>query len=308
MVGITLVALQIDIGETVAALQGGDWFLMAFVLMFFQIGIFVRAARWQVLLKGLGLNPGFWRLTGLYFAGSFFNTFLPTGFGGDVVRVLEVGRDVKAEDGLATVIIDRASGLFVLFVLALIALPFQFSLFPPQLNALVIVVSIVGIVGWFALTSTDLLIRLTTKLPFPGVSKATDILTAIRSIDSRSVWGAVGYSILFNAVLITSYWLTARVFNVILPISVFAVFTPLSSILLLLPSIQGWGVREPTNVLLLGAVGVLPEPAVAFSIGTYLLNLTNAVIGGVYYAYYTLTNIAQLNGPEEVEDAPSEAR
>lgn len=279
------------------------------VLVFFQIGIFIRAARWQVLLKGLGLNPGFMRLTGLYFAGAFFNTFLPTGFGGDVVRVLEVGRDVKPSDGLATVIIDRASGLFVLFVLALLALPFQFDLFPMQLNLLVIGVSVVGIIGWFILTSTDLLVRLVSQLPLPGLDKITDLLRAIRRIGPGAIWGAVGYSVLFNVVLIVSFWLTARVFGINLPITVFAVFTPLASILLLLPSIQGWGVREPTNVLLMGAVGVTPEAAVAFSIGTYLLTFSNGVIGGIYYAMYTLGSVTQRQtGPEsEQEETATEA-
>ncbi len=304
VVGITLVASQINIQETLAALREANWLLMSAVLLYVQLGIFVRAARWQTLLQGLGLNPGFWRLTGLYYAGAFFNTFLPTGFGGDVVRVLEVGRDVKPADGLATVIIDRASGLFVLFVLALVALPFQFQLFPTELNALVVTISMVGIAGWFILIGTDLIPRVLANLPLLGMQKIIDVLVAIRKIGQKSIWQAVGYSLLFNLILISSYWLTARVFDVNLSITVFVVFTPLSAILLLLPSIQGWGVREPTNVLLLGSVGIAPEPAVAFSFGTYLLTLSNGVIGGLYYAYYTLANIAKRTEVDET-DVPS---
>jgi len=299
--GISIVATQIDIPETAASLRDANWLLIGIVLVFFQLGIVIRAFRWQVLLSGLGLQTNLLKLAGLYFAGAFFNTFLPTGFGGDVVRVLEVSKDVKPDEGIATVVLDRGSGLLMLFVMALVALPFEYQLFPLELVLIVIAVCLAGIIGWILVVHTDLALIVLNKNANPAVQKITPIFSAIRRIERTAVWKAIGFSVLFNILLILSYWGISEALSLGLPVTVFAVFTPLSAILLLLPSIQGWGVREPTNVLLLGAVGVAPEPAVAFSIGTYLLTFSNAVIGGIYYAIYTVVNLSDRTETSQPE-------
>jgi hypothetical protein len=76
--------------------------------------------------------------------------------------------------------------------------------------------------------------------------------------------------------------------------------------LLLLPSIQGLGVREPVNVLLLGAVGISPESALAFSVGVYMETLSTGLVGGVYYAIYSIVMMSRKRSQPEA-DLPVEA-
>ncbi len=69
------------------AARGADLRCYALAVGLAVNGILLRSARWHALLKAVGARVSFGRAVYLYFVGAFFNTFLPTGFGGDVVRV-----------------------------------------------------------------------------------------------------------------------------------------------------------------------------------------------------------------------------
>jgi uncharacterized protein (TIRG00374 family) len=98
----------------------------------YALGVALRAVRWRALLVALDLRIPLRRLVYLYFAGYFFSAFLPTGFGGDVVRVLELSQEAQTAAVLGTVVLDRLTGLLVLFAMALLALPFTVELLPAQ--------------------------------------------------------------------------------------------------------------------------------------------------------------------------------
>jgi uncharacterized protein (TIRG00374 family) len=309
--GITLVALQINLGELWQGLLLADWRIVAVAMLIFQAGIFIRALRWWALLVALGPPPSLMRLVGLYYSGAFFNTFLPTGFGGDVVRAVEIGQDTDANVAIATVGLDRLSGLAVLFIIALGALPFSLSILPGQLILLIVAVCVAGLVGWVLLLHTRIVVSVLgwvdSLLKAVDLSRLVAIADTIRTLNRQAVRRAVMASFAFDLLLIGTQYVLSLAFDLGVPILVFALFTPLSSLLLLLPSIQGLGVREPALTLLLGSVGVPPEQAVAFAVGVYSLTLSTGLVGAVYYAIYSLASVARRRAeavPEvEIEDA-----
>ena len=79
------------------------------VLFFINI---VLACRWKVLLD-VGENSLSWfKLLQLYLVGGFFNAFLPTGLGGDVMRVRLSGNTNKNYSGaFAAVFVERLLGI-----------------------------------------------------------------------------------------------------------------------------------------------------------------------------------------------------
>jgi hypothetical protein len=251
------------------------------------------------------------RLVGLYYSGAFFNMFLPTGFGGDVVRAVEIGQDTDANVAIATVGLDRLSGLMVLFIIALGALPFSLSILPGQLILLIAAVCVAGLVGWVLLLHTSVMVAILrwidSLIGLIDLSRLVAIAETIRDLDRKAVRQAVLASFAFDALLIVTQYILSLAFGLGVPILVFALFTPLSSLLLLLPSIQGLGVREPTLTLLLGSVGVPAEQAVAFAVGVYGLTLSTGLVGAVYYAIYSLASVARRRAETapggEVEDA-----
>src|SRR5437870_11555110 len=80
----------------------------------------ISGFRWQLLARPLGYEQPVWQFTRFYFIGMFFNLFLPTSVGGDVVRAWYLGHGSEASAFLS-VLVDRLSGFVVLLALACIA-------------------------------------------------------------------------------------------------------------------------------------------------------------------------------------------
>jgi uncharacterized protein (TIRG00374 family) len=90
LIVLTIVIVNVGAENLFAALRAIDlkWFAVALIIHL--IGIVIRTWRWSMLIKSFGAPVSFGRLFYLYMAGTFFNTFLPTGIGGDVVKIIEL--------------------------------------------------------------------------------------------------------------------------------------------------------------------------------------------------------------------------
>jgi uncharacterized membrane protein YbhN (UPF0104 family) len=265
-----------------------DWRLYGLAAALALVGIGVRALRWQALLEAVGARVPFRRTLYLYFVGAFFNTFLPTGFGGDVVRVLEIGPGATSQQAAGTALVDRLTGFIVLFALALVALPFGYRLLPPG-TAVTIAVVALGVLAASALLFQGRLLRwLTGWLPH-SLSLAGDAwigrtYAVITACGRRGVGLALLYSLWFNLQLMVESVLVARALGVDASPWVFFMFVPITTAALLVPiSISGFGVREGLYVTLFGQLGVDPARAVALSLATYSLDIVTGLVGGVIY-------------------------
>jgi uncharacterized membrane protein YbhN (UPF0104 family) len=300
---LTFVLLTIGlerIGRTLLQAQPGP-LLIAF--SFFVAGVVVRAVRWRALVLALDLNVPLGRLVYLYFVGTFFNTFLPTGFGGDVVRVLELSQDAQTTVVFGTVVLDRLTGLLVLFAMALLALPFTVGLLPLQIWLTVGAVATAGLIAGGLVLQGSWLRRLGRWLPGPlsltgegPLSRAYDAVTAC---GWRAVGAALFYSLIFNSLLVLLNYLAARAVGMHLSLTYFLVFVPVLSLALTVPiSFGGLGVREGVAALLFTQVGVDEALAVAFSLAVYAIGRITGLFGGLLYA---LQSIRGLRRP--VDDA-----
>ena len=106
---------------------------LALAFALFVSSLVVRAFRWRVLLQGLGIKVPFGRLVRLYFVGQFFSSFLPSQFGGDVMRAVELTQDTQSSAAIGTVLVDRMTGLIMLFAMGLAVLPCQAARMEPWL-------------------------------------------------------------------------------------------------------------------------------------------------------------------------------
>ena len=126
---VYLLVFQIDVRELWSVVRQARWGYLVVAMILMIMGTALRAVRWQVLLQALDIHVPLRRLVQLYFIGAFFNIFLPTGLGGDAVKMAELARSTgRAPEAVGTTLVDRATGLWVLFVLALLALPFSYTL------------------------------------------------------------------------------------------------------------------------------------------------------------------------------------
>jgi uncharacterized membrane protein YbhN (UPF0104 family) len=283
---LTYVLLTIDLRELWDAVRGARWGYLALASLLMISSVPLRAVRWRVLLRALDIHVPLGRLVKLYFVGTFFNIFLPTGFGGDAIRMLELSRQSRqTPEAIGTVLVDRATGLWVLFALGLLALPFGYDLLPRETALIIGGVSAVGLIGGWLVMGTRLLPWLSAHTKLPGQAKLERFSRAVSGCGYVALGKACAVSLAFNLLNITVNYLIATGMRVGLPWSVFFLFTPIQSISLMLPSVGGLGVREETFKQLYHTVGVAEGVAVAMSLTNFVLQpVIPGLIGGLLYA------------------------
>lgn len=275
-------------GEMVAVLRRADvrYLLTAFLL--FVLSLVIRAYRWLVLIRGLDPRVLFGRLLRLYFVGAFFNAFLPSTYGGDVIRALELTQDTESAAAIGTVLLDRMTGLLVLFAMGLAALPFLAGRLEPWLVWILIGVAGGGLIAGVLVLQGSLLQRLTKWLPpflsLTGRGPLAKIYAAVTGCGRRAVWSALAVSVVFNVVNIVINWLCGMAVGMGLGLGYFFATTPLLSISGLVPSIGGWGVRETVSTAIFAPAGIGESVAAALGLILNGITLATGLIGGVVYA------------------------
>lgn len=294
--GIAFILSKIEPAQTLSLLLQTDLRWAAVALLLVMSSLVLRAYRWLLLLRGLGASPPFEKLARLYFVGHFFNAFLPTGFGGDVVRLVEITRSVPKDIAAGTVLLDRLTGLLMLLVLALVALPFRPAAFPPFQAALVSVVALGGLLVGALLLDGRLLRAFARFLPGPlspsGEGAVARLLRAVQAVGWRALGGSLLVSLLFNLMQVGWWWAAARALRTPVPFGYLVLVVPLLAISLLVPTIGGFGARESVaTVLFDGAVvagGVAPLAAgtgFALSALVFLLERLAGLPGGPLYLW-----------------------
>jgi hypothetical protein len=279
--GFLWIGLTVDlraVGSAVRTLPITS-FLAAVALSF--VGLFVGAARWQVLLRAYGAPsiPRFSRLAQLYFVGFFYNTYLPGGVGGDVVRGVvtrESFGDAGATRALTVVLVERVLGLGGL--LALVAALLTFA--PPRGFEGVAGFAALGVVGALAgVASIAFARRLGPKLPGPIGRLASSLpelanvpafaLAFAMSLVTQSIVGLGGYAIL-------------RGLTDVLSMGDAFVIAPLASATAFLPfTVGGAGAREAAYVFVGEPMGLSATDATAASLLVWAAQLVVAAMGGL---------------------------
>ena len=93
------------------------WMLAA--LLTYGLMLLVSAWRWQLLLEVQRIPVRFGLLTNSFLVATFFNNFLPSNIGGDVVRVADTAPFAGSKTVATTIVlIDRVLGLIALLAVA----------------------------------------------------------------------------------------------------------------------------------------------------------------------------------------------
>jgi uncharacterized protein (TIRG00374 family) len=258
-------------------------------------GELVRGYRWGVLLWSLGVQVRWRRLTALYFVGSFYNLVLPTGFGGDAVKALELSQDAGAPAAISSVLVERFSGLFVLFILAALALAGGFlggyRLGRPMVTLTILAVSLVSLLVVALLVQRTWIERWGRSLHLDRLlgrfKILRDLWASLGMYSRRALAKATGAALLFNLMQILANILLAMAVGINVPADVplqyFFLFVPLIAVSTMLPSLGGLGVREGMYVLLFTQVGVDEDHALALALARDATLLVLALIGAVIY-------------------------
>jgi hypothetical protein len=286
---------QAGLARLAETVRAADLRPYAFAVVLGFTGILLRAFRWKVLLDAVGARVPFRRAAYLYYVGAFFNTFLPTGFGGDVVRALEAGPGTHSTQAAGTIVVDRLTGFIMLFVLALAALPFGSAALPIGATLLIAALSL-GVLAASALLFEGRLLRwITARLPralsLAGEGWLARTYSVITACGRAALLKALAASLAFNLGQTLAGVLITQALHINVSAWTLFLFMPIAAVTLLVPSLGGIGVRESAYVALFAQVGVGDAQAVAFSLGLYSIDVIPGLFGGALYLLSSALNL-----------------
>jgi uncharacterized protein (TIRG00374 family) len=286
LIVLAIVVVNVGAQNLLDALRTIDlrWFVIAALIH--VLGLVIRTWRWSLLIAALGAPIAFGRLFYLYMAGTFFNTFLPTGIGGDVVKIIELSPERGGAHAFSTVLADRLTGILGSSLIALTVAVLDPADLPLDVRWGVIAVSMAVLLASALLTQRRLLDRFFTRLPFWSrlPKKLIKIYEALTAYSIGAIARSTLISLPFTLTLIGTQYALALGLGVSAPIRYFALFIPMVALIQLLPiSFNGLGVREGAFQVLFGTVGVGEAQAVAMSLMYYIVRVVIGLLGGLMY-------------------------
>jgi hypothetical protein len=272
--------------------RGGDVLLFACAVALYGGMLAISTWRWRLLLQALGFPARLRDLTSSYLVATFFNNFLPSNIGGDVVRVRDSSKLTGSTTAsLAVVAVDRILGLGALYLLALVAFLLGGSAVRHLAGARVVLAGLglafAGIAYVFFRPGTARRLMAWSRLnTIEWVSKQFEIVQGavhVYRTDLGTVTLAFGASVALQTLVVLYFYTVAHALLIPLPFPAALLMVPLCTLIQTVPiTFNGWGLREGLFVVYFSQVGLPRDNALAFSlVGASLivvLSLSGAVV------------------------------
>ena len=266
---------------------------LAAALALYLMMVLASAVRWGILLRAQHVHLPYSFLTQSFLVATFFNNFLPSNIGGDVVRITDTAKAAGSKTLATTVVlIDRGLGLLGLALMAATgaSLMQRMSVGPVGPALLWAGFAIGAIVATPALLIPEQLGRLLQPLRVfhqewvdARIEKLTNTLTRFKETPA-ALAGCFAGAVLVQGILVGFYVAIARSMNIPIGFAELAVIVPISFIVQMVPvSVNGFGVREATFGFYFTRLGLPLESALLVSFVGAALIMLFSLSGGVAY-------------------------
>lgn len=250
------------------------------------VAVLAGISRWNVLLRGRGIQLPFATLARSFLVGRFLGAFTPSTTGLDGYRLYDVQKRTGDLAGSTAVIaIEKLVGLVGMATVCLCLLPFGLS---ERLGWTAVAVALgmagVALLGLFVLGSPTRARSVFAMFPRPIRGRAEKIADALSGsgLSMRTLGPALALGIVSHLALSSTFAASGLAVHVAVPVATLLSVGNAIVIAVLLPiSIGGIGVREGVAVALLAGAGVDTSDAVLLGLVSYLTGQVPALLGGL---------------------------
>ncbi|MBE0476058.1 MAG: flippase-like domain-containing protein [Coriobacteriia bacterium] len=287
---LAFVLSHVELTAVSGALRSLDtpWLLASAAAVYAAVAL--SAFKWGVLLRARGRPLRLLRLTRHYLVGLFFNNFLPTSVGGDVVRAWDAGRDLDdAAEAAASVVAERLIASVALALTAAIGLPFV-----EERAGAAAAVAVVGVAG-VGLSALFLAPGLSERMVSSAMRGRFETIAGWVDRTSRAVGetlrrpgtvlGVLALSVGFQGLVALVNWCLFRALGSPIGFGECVVYTSIVSAATMVPvSVSGHGVREAGYAYFFALAGVGPAAAVTASLLFFSVVAACTLPGAVLFA------------------------
>ena len=297
---ITLICRKVNLSHVWISIRDAERLPILLGILLCLGTVAISGWRWQRLLRTFQIALPLGPLICIAQIGQFFAMFLPGPVGDDLTRMLYISRLApgRVAEACTTVLLDRCIGLASVLLLAVLCIPWQWSLLAtsPQTHwlALAIVIAgaavfVAGLLFFVAGHPTQQWFEKRLRsLPAHSwrdeITRVWGLLCANKTTLARVI-AAATVTQLFLCLL---FYLAGISVGIRAPVYVWLSFVPIVLAANALPiTVAGFGVREYLLVLFLGVLAQVDgERALAASFVTFAITLTVCLLGGILYIFY----------------------
>lgn len=244
-----------------------------------------------MLLEILKKDLSFGRIFASYCGGLFFNLFLPSSIGGDIVRTADLSLHTKDSSSIfATVFLDRIFGFLGLVLIAFLGflfchlsgLKYDFRLFLSMIVFTIILICI------FLMLFSKRVFDLVNKIMFFKIFKKyfREFHNCCYSFRFQRITliKTTFLSVLIQGLHSVIFYFVGMSLGIKLNIIYYFIFIPVINTITILPiSIGGLGLRDNAAVVLFSALGVAPDKIAAMTLINFAFLFFVGTIGGIVY-------------------------
>jgi len=296
IVSIGLLALlfsRVDVSRLWGVARKASLGWLAFALLLYLAMLLASALRWGVLLRAQHVRLPFSFLTQSFLVATFFNNFLPSNIGGDVIRIADSAKAAGSKTLATTVVlIDRGLGVLGLALIAATGATImqRMAVGPVGPGILWAGFGLGAIVATPALLMPEAVTKLLQPLRVfhrewvdERIEKLTYALTRFKETPAALAACFAG-AVVVQAILVLFYVAIARSMNIPIGFAELAVIVPVSFIVQMVPlSVNGFGIREATFGFYFTRLGLPLESALVVSFVGAALIMLFSLSGGVAY-------------------------
>ena len=296
-VGISIILLvflfkHVDRESLFRVIKSADKGLLLLAFAIASFNYVLSFLRWLMLLKAVDIVLPLKRVIISFAGGIFFNLFLPSTIGGDLMRSIDLAAHTKKpKEVIATVLLDRLSGYIGLVILSLTALTLGWkylqdksTLYSIAAITGILIVVLVVIFNKFAYS------KINSLLQTPNAGKVRELIKDLHEEVHifRSQGKTITYnllvSILIQAISPLVFFIIALSIGIKINIIYFFVFLPIIGAITLLPiSLGGLGLRDASTIFFFAKAGLAKDMAFAMSLINFSFILIYGILGGIIY-------------------------
>ncbi len=293
---LTFLFWSVDTASLWSSARQASLAWMAVALTIYTINVMASSWRWHLLLDAQDIQLRRRTLFGSYLVAGFFNNFLPSNIGGDVVRIRDTAEPAGSKTLATTIVlVDRVLGLIGLVLVA----AFGATMASRTAGASSSPIWPVWLWGGFLLgvgaltiailapAAVGLLLKPLTILHPEWVGERIDTLTAAL-LRFRERPGAIARCFtgaVFVQLTMVIFYL-AVVYALKIPVTPWdlAVIVPISFVVQMLPvSVNGFGVREATFSFYFTRLHLPIQSAILLSLVATALTMLFSLTGAAVY-------------------------
>ena len=308
---LLLLFSRIDGGRlwATARLASVPWLCVA--MLIYAVNVLTATWRWHLLLEAQRVRVAIRSLFETYLIANFFNNFLPSNIGGDVIRISDTARPAGSKTLATTVVlVDRGLGLMALVLVAALGATAVVRIhhsaapiWPVWLWAGFLAGAAASAPAFFAPDGFGRLLRPLTVFHPEWVGSRIDTFTGTLA-RFRDQPGALifcfGGALFVQVTSVVFYFAVADALHLDVAFSDLAVVVPVSFVVQMLPvSLNGLGVREATFSFYFARIGQSIESALLVSLVAQALIMLFSLTGAAVYvsrSRHHLAGRATLSG------------